>query len=195
LVSESAAPVAFGLAAGSSCFIAVLLGENWTDGAVSLSLLSIAGFFMAMTAPAATVFLSVGKPQLILKITLLFLLLMVPSVFVGADYLGMMGVALVVLAHESCKCVYVLLATSRLVDLESREIFVGLSHSLLSAGLMATGILILALTFTPSLTLLVIMVIIALTIYVPVESYLSHGKLLQDFRDGLHMMRPTRQGP
>jgi PST family polysaccharide transporter len=191
-VAEFSSIVSMGLAAGSTLFVLVLLGDKWEAGVMSLTLLSLAGFFMSLTSPAGNVFISVGRPDLILRITLAFFLPMVPLLVLSAESYGVTGVAAIILGHESCKCIYVVYRAGTLINADVGEM---VSHIVpfVIAGIVA-GLVVLAITILLGTTLvaLLLAILIGMTAYLVLGSVLSKGALLRDIRDGVRVMRVSR---
>lgn len=188
-VSEFSAPIAVGLAGGSAIFVTVLLGERWEAGIESLAVLSIAGYFMAMTSPAGTVFISIGRPDLIFKITLVFLLPMIPLLFVLTDSYGIFGAASVILGHEVAKCAYVVYKAGRLTGLAGRSVVRSILPSVAAA--LSTGAVVYVISVILGLTpiSLVLALSLGLGTYFLIGIPMSKGQLLADARESLATIR------
>jgi len=194
-VSEFAAPVSLGLAGTSGLFISILLGDQWTDGIMSLSLLSIAGFFMAMTSPAANVFISLGRPELIYQITLAVL---VPEILVAtlaASQLGMTGVAATVMVFECVKFLYVVHKAAKLTGMDRRETANEIIPYLASGAVVGAMTLVISQVWGESLPTLVLAIVAGAVIYLALGLVLSRGKLRDDIREILALLRNKQTVP
>ena len=188
-VSNFSAPISMGLAGGSSLFVLVLLGERWEEGVASLTLLSIAGYFMSMTSPAGNVFISIGKPELIFRITLAFLVPMVPLLILAGFEYGIVGVSAVILGHESAKCLYVIHRAGHLTGINASTMLKSILPSV-AAGVLA-GLIVLAtyeLIGVSALALVLAGALGALT-YLVAGNLFSKGMLLVDIREGIRAIR------
>jgi O-antigen/teichoic acid export membrane protein len=191
-VTEFSAPISMGIAGGSAIFVMALLGSRWESGIASLAVLSLAGFFMSITSPAGNVFISIGRSDLIFKITLAFLVPMI-LLMVGAAYAyGMLGVAVVVLGHEGSKCIYVVYKAGRLIGSESGSIIREIYPSVAGGSITGLTVLGIYVFLGASLPTLALAVASGLTIYFVVAQLLSKGALLRDIREGSRIVRKRR---
>ena len=188
-VSEFSAPISMGLAGGSSLFVLVLLGAEWETGIVSLSLLSMSGFFTSLTSPAGNVFISTGRPDLIFRITLVFLIPMVILLVPAAYAYGIVGVSVVILGHESAKCAYVVYRAGRLIDAAPSSLIKGILPSGAAAAVAGIVVLMTGILADISALTLVIAAILGITTYLLLGQLFSKGALLDDIRNGFSAIR------
>jgi len=188
-VSEFSAPISMGLAGGSSLFVMVLLGGKWESGIASLSLLSVSGFFMSMASPAANVFVSMGRPDLIFRTNLQFLVPMALLLVPAAHAYEILGVSAVILGHESTKCVYVIHLAGKLTGAKASSIAKSIMPSVSAA--VAAGLVVLAvnLLVQTSVLGLALAIILGVLTYFLLGQLLSRGAMLRDFREGVRAIR------
>jgi len=194
-VSEFAAPVSLGLAGTSGLFVSVLLGGEWTDGIMSLSLLSIAGFFIAMTSPAANVFISVGRPELIYQITLAVLIPEILVATLAASQLGMTGVAATVMAFECGKFLYVVHKAASLTGMNRMETANEIVPYLASGAAVGAMALAISQLWGVSLPTLVLAIVAGVITYPVLGVIISRGKLRDDIREVLALLRNKQTTP
>lgn len=90
-------PTGFGIIVLAEPLVHVLLGEQWLDAIPLIQVLGIYGIFRASSSNAGAVYLALGLPRLSTFLTLLFLALMVPSLWWLVSMHGMLGAAYAVL--------------------------------------------------------------------------------------------------
>ncbi|MBU0686202.1 MAG: oligosaccharide flippase family protein [Candidatus Thermoplasmatota archaeon] len=183
IVSEFSSLVSFGLAGGSMIFVSVLLGANWEAGITSLSFLALAGLFIAITSPAGNVFLAVGRPELVYRITFAVVIPEIPMMVLAADIWGMTGVSAVVMAFEGVKCLYVMHKTARIVGQHGRDIAYEILPFLFSGGVSGLVALMISWYLGLSLLTLILAASAVVVVFLALGSVLSKGRLLEDLRD------------
>jgi len=72
----------------------VLFGEKWLSAAPTLQILSIYGLFRASIGPGGPLFLSVGKPEILTKLSTLNFILLIGLLFPFSKLAGVQGVAM-----------------------------------------------------------------------------------------------------
>jgi len=72
----------------------VLFGEKWLSAAPTLQILSIYGLFRASIGPGGPLFLSVGKPEILTKLSTLTFILLLGLLFPLSKIAGVQGVAI-----------------------------------------------------------------------------------------------------
>jgi len=185
--------LAFGLAGGAYLFVSVLLGVNWVEGATSLSILSIAGLFISLTSPAANLFISKGKPKLILWLTLGCFIPMIPMLIVGIAFFGIVGASIAVLIYEGSKCFLVLYKAGKLINMRNREIVPEIMPSIIAGLASALCIALLQLFLGVNILSFVIIVGLGFAVYIAIITIASHGKFLEDVKEGMRIIKKVRK--
>lgn len=85
-------PSGAGISAISSSFVPNVLGEKWLDTIPIMQVLAFAGVFFALSNSNA-IYMSLGKPALLSKITLVRLVVYVPTMIIATYYYGPLGAA------------------------------------------------------------------------------------------------------
>ena len=193
ITSGFSALMAFGLSGGAYLFVSVLLGANWIEGATSLAILSIAGLFISLTSPAANLFISKGKPELVLWLTLVCFIPMIPILIVGIAFFGIIGASLAVLIYEGCKCLLVLNKAGKLLDMRNREIIPEILPSIIAGIASALCITLIQLLLGATVITLIIAAGLGLATYIAIITIASHGKFLEDVKEGIRIIRRVRK--
>jgi len=193
ITSGFSALMAFGLAGGAYLFVNVLLGSNWLEGATSLAILSIAGLFISLTSPAANLFISKGKPELVLWLTVICFIPMIPILIVGIAFFGIIGASLAVLIYEGSKCLLVLNKAGKLLDTKSREIIPEILPSIIAGIASALCIALIQQLFGATVIVLILAALLGLATYIAIIIKVSHGKFLEDVKEGMQIIRRVRK--
>jgi len=189
ITSEFSAIMAFGLAGGAYLFVSVLLGDNWIEGATSLAILSIAGLFISLTSPAANLFISKGKPELVFWLTLACIIPMIPILIVSIAFLGIIGASLTVLIYEGGKCLLVLNKAGKLLDVRNRQITSEILPPIIAGMATALCIIMIQLLLGATVIALIIAGGLGLVTYFAIITIASHGKFLEDIKEGIGIVR------
>ena len=97
-------------------FVVVFYGPKWLAAVLPIKIMCLYGLFRALTSMASSVFLSQGKPDIELKLTMVRLLVFVGFIFYGIHY-GIVGVALAVLAYSLVNFFPTLYMSNRLLGI------------------------------------------------------------------------------
>ena len=91
-VSIAIFPLSFGLAILSPELVKVVFGPKWIPTILPMQLLCIAAAFSTIVVTVGPMLLAKGKPGVVMKLSLLRLMLLIPSLLIGARY-GITGLA------------------------------------------------------------------------------------------------------
>lgn len=173
-------PMGFGLAAISPIFVSVLLGSKWTAGAGTLAILSLVGTCSALTSPAGSLFMAMGKPEISWRITAIlfvpYLILLAPA----AIYFGIVGVSILMLAMAATSLVWVLIVSSRLIGIGSGTILRGLLRPIVSAVIMGICVFAASILLAPSILSLAGLIGLGILIYTVAAHYVSNGTIIKE---------------
>jgi len=190
--SEFAGLFSFGIAGASPLFVGAILGEEWSDGVMILSILAIAGYFTALTSPAGNVFVSQRKPQLLYQIALAFLIPLVIFLIIFTNLYGLIGASVVILSHATIMCIYVIHKSGRLLTINTSEILKGVAPSAIAGIATATCLYLLSFELEHSIFSLVIAIIIGIAVYSLLATALSRGRFVKDVEEGIRVIKMKR---
>jgi PST family polysaccharide transporter len=93
LIAWFTLPLSVGMILLAEPLVLVLLGEKWRQAIPLLQVLSAYGAIRSVTSNSGSVYLALGSPGTITKLTLLFLALLLPSSVWGTLQFGVLGAA------------------------------------------------------------------------------------------------------
>jgi PST family polysaccharide transporter len=131
-------PMCLGLFATEPLMLGVF-GPQWGETVPILRLLSLAGLVQSITALPTIVYLSQGRPELQLRVTLLERLVTIPAILAGLGW-GIVGVAAAYLAATIVNAVPSLYLANRLIALPLRALATALAPVLLAGVAMAASV-------------------------------------------------------
>ena len=133
-------PVCLGLFAAATPFVIGVLGPQWREAIPLLRILSLTGLFQSMTVLATSLYLSQGRPDLLLRLTIVQRLTMIAAILVALRW-GLVGIATAQLVSAALNAVPTLFFAGRLVDLPLRTVLAHLWRVFLAGVLMAALVL------------------------------------------------------
>lgn len=158
LVGMIAFPICLGLMIAADPVVRVVFGDQWSDAVPVLRVLALYALVTSIGYHAGDVYKAIGRPDILLKLTILTLILMIPSLLFGAQF-GLAGVAwgyVLVMLIERFVGIYI---STRFIQVSVLEIFSqlgpALKGSLAMAGI-ALGAMYLSAGFLPFVQLLVV---------------------------------------
>jgi PST family polysaccharide transporter len=154
-------PLSLGLLLVADPLVRVAFGEQWLAAIPIVRILSLFVLVRSIGFNAGDVYKAVGRPDILVKLEVLNMVVLVLALWVGA-YFGLIGVACGHLLASLVRMVADLLVASRFVKVSVKEILLQLKPSFLG-GLVLVLLALPALYFTanglPLLRLLVTMMI------------------------------------
>ncbi len=100
-------PLLIGLAAIAPSFVPVAFGDHWTKSVVLIQILAFVGLVRCQMNPIGAALYARGRADLGFKWTLFQTLLLIPCLYLGAKYFGVIGMSLVLLGVQ---CLFVVLS-------------------------------------------------------------------------------------
>lgn len=167
-VQMLAMPISFGLFLAADPIVRVVFGESWLDVIPILRVLSIYSLIYSFSFHVGDIYKAIGKPYLLVRLSILQLVVLVPALFIGAYYYGPIGVAWGHVFTISVKRIAGLLVAMNLVKVKPIEIFSQYKPSFF-AILAMTPVVVVTLYFTATLNILAQLI---LTIAAGVGAYL-----------------------
>ena len=148
LVELIVTPIALGLIVAADPLVRVVFGEEWLDIIPILRVLAGYAWIYSIGFHVGGIYKAVGRPDILLKLSIFSIVIIVPSLLIGAHFFGMIGVAYGHLFAVIVRRVISLVVATRFVNVTVAEIFAQVRASLL-AGL-AMAVLALAVLYLTS---------------------------------------------
>ena len=135
-----AVPVCLGLFIAADPIVRVVFGDQWLEAIPVLRVLAIYAWVYSLGYHVGGFYKAIGRPDILLKLSFLTLVIIVPSLLIGAR-LGIIGVAAGHLVAVLIRRIISLGLATRFVNVSILEIFGELRTSLLGAIVMAPVVL------------------------------------------------------
>lgn len=135
LVGMMAFPICLGLMIAAEPVVLVVFGDQWLDAVPVLRILALYALVTSIGYHAGDVYKAIGRPDILLKLTVMTLVLMVPALLVGAQF-GLLGVAwgyVFVMLIERFVGIYI---STRFIQVSVFEIFAQLLPALKGSVIM-----------------------------------------------------------
>lgn len=114
-------PVMAGMALTASELVPVLLGPNWLEVIFPLQILCILGLFKSVDPLITQAFISIGKANITARYTSLCAVVIPLSVYIGAIYGGLVGVAIGMVVSYPLSSIYLFYAARIHLDFSMRR--------------------------------------------------------------------------
>lgn len=148
VVSIALLPVMIGLACVSEEFVMTVLGEKWLQSALPLALLSLAVPFRGTASLFRQVLGGIGCADLALKSVLVYLLLFLPLVVIGARF-GIMGIVVAVMLTEPLVALVTIQISRRAIATSLFRVALSLRPAITASAAMAVAVLSVKLLLGP----------------------------------------------
>jgi O-antigen/teichoic acid export membrane protein len=135
-----AVPVCLGLCIAADPIVRVVFGDQWLEAIPVLRVLAIYAWVYSLGYHVGGFYKAIGRPDILLKLSLLTLVIIVPSLLIGARF-GIMGVAAGHLVAVLIRRIISLGLATRFVNVSILDIFGELRTSLLGAIVMVPVVL------------------------------------------------------
>lgn len=134
-------PAAVGIALVAPSFVRVFLGTAWLPTVPVMQALAIWGGLRALDSTNFSILYALSRPDLVMKLKLVRVVVIALGIFFAADRYGLLGVAAVLIVAATLVAPLGTYLTLRLIDGSARRFLRNLLHPLIGCGLMA-GVLI-----------------------------------------------------
>lgn len=148
LVELIVTPITLGLIVAADPLVRVVFGEEWLEIIPILRVLAAYAWIYSIGFHVGGIYKAVGRPDILLKLSIFSIVIIVPSLLLGAQFYGVIGVAYGHLFAVIVRRTVSLIVATRFVNVTVAEIFAQVRASLL-AGLAMT-VLALATLFLTS---------------------------------------------
>jgi len=135
-----AVPVCLGLFIAADPIVRVVFGDQWLEAIPVLRVLAIYAWVYSLGYHVGGFYKAIGRPDILLRLSLLTLVIIVPSLLIGARF-GIIGVATGHLVAVLIRRIISLGLATRFVNVSILDIFGELRTSLLGAIVMAPVVL------------------------------------------------------
>jgi O-antigen/teichoic acid export membrane protein len=136
-----AAPMAAGIAMVSDYIVAIFLGPKWQPVILLIQILTLYGLFNLTSANGAALYLSLGRPDLIVWRNLPSVAVLIPALAIGVWTFGVAGAAWALVLSAVVSCVVNFALLHRHLRVSFRALFGGIWRPLVAASGMA-GVLV-----------------------------------------------------
>lgn len=140
-------PIALGLIIAADLLVRVVFGEEWIEIVPILRVLAAFAWIYSIGFHVGGVYKAVGRPDILFKLSVFSIVILVPSLLLGAHYFGLIGVAYGHLFAVIVRRTVSLFVATRFVNVTVTEIFAQI-HASLFAGLAMTVIALATLYIT-----------------------------------------------
>ena len=153
-------PLFFGMAVVAPELVLVLIGSQWIPSILPLRVLCISGAIAVLNIGVPAVFLAKGKPGVNLKLSLLQMGLLIPSLLFAVRY-GILGVSITVSAISLIVWLVRQIFVHQVINLSFKNYLLSLRPALIASLIMTIGLLILRYLlnqfFNPSVLVLLVL--------------------------------------
>jgi PST family polysaccharide transporter len=116
--------------------VRVVFGDQWLEAIPILRVLAIYAWVYSLGYHVGGLYKAVGRPDILLRLSILTLIIIIPSLLIGARF-GIIGVAVGHLVAVLIRRIVSLTLATHFVNVSILEIFAELRSSLLAALVMA----------------------------------------------------------
>jgi O-antigen/teichoic acid export membrane protein len=173
-------PVSIGLAIAAEPIVSVLLGDKWLPAVPALRILAIYTLIKPFGGVSAEALKGIGKPQWNLALGILFMILVVPALILLTRRFGITGAAISMLIAEAVTVVIALAVSTRIVQLDARDLARHLAPSALCCGLLAaalSALLVASRSMAPAASL-ALLVSVGVVVYVSATALFARGVVM-----------------
>lgn len=187
-VSLLAFPMSIGLMMMSREITLTFYGEKWSPIILPIIILSIFGLFRAISSTSGSLFIAIGKPHLLRRITLVQLTVMAVTIYPLTAYYGIIGTSLAVTFAHLISIFLIFIETSRIIDAPIMGILNNVKISLFSSVLMALALAALKLLVFTKILLIntLILIFFGAAIYFAIIEVIKRGYIRQMVKEALY---------
>ena len=135
VVELFAVPVCLGLLIAADPIVRVVFGDQWLEAIPILRVLAIYAWVYSLGYHVGGFYKAIGRPDILLRLSLLTLVIIIPSLIIGARF-GIIGVAIGHLVAVLIRRIISLALATRFVNVSILDIFGELRSSLIGAMVM-----------------------------------------------------------
>ncbi len=140
LVQLFAVPISLGLLITADPIIRVCFGDQWQDAIPMLRLISLYALIYSIGFHAGAVYKAIGRPDILLKLSVLSLAIALPLILFGANY-GVLGIITAQLGAILIRRIVSLVIISRFITVSFTDLVTAIKPSLKSgSALLASSL-------------------------------------------------------
>lgn len=180
LVELIAIPICLGLIIAAEPIVLVVFGSQWVDAIPILRIISLYALVASMGYHVGDVYKAIGRPDILLYMTILTLALLGASLWVGSHY-GLTGIAWAYVAAVFIERVISLFIATRFIKISMKDILSQMIPSVkggLTMGAVTLGVLYLTNDFNPFVQL-VLIVLSGMVSYIGFLWWIERENLIQ----------------
>lgn len=180
LVGMVVVPICFGLWVAADPIVRVLFGDQWLDVIPLLRILAIYAWTYSFGYHVGDIYKAVGRPDILLKLTIFDLVLLVPAMFIGAQF-GLIGIVWGHLIANSIERIVAMYIATRFVKISAMDILDEMKPSFQGAFLMIpVSLIVLYLTSSmyPAVQLILVVISAAIS-YIGILWWVERENLLR----------------
>jgi len=140
LIELLAVPICLGLLIAADPIVRVLFGDQWLDAIPVLRVLAVYAWVYSVGYHIGGLYKAIGRPDILLKLSLLTLVIIVPALLVGSRY-GLIGIAWGHLVAVLIRRIVSLTIATRFIKVSVMDILAELKPSLYGALAMVPATL------------------------------------------------------
>lgn len=173
-------PATFGIIMVSDYFIEAVYGTKWLPSVPILQVLCIYGLVMSFNKMNSTIFLAVGKPEILAKVNYLHLFILIILIYPLTVKYGVYGTSFAVTFSVLISTLYSFSKTCSILHIELYAFFKSTLNAAKGSALMVIFILLLKkwTVGMPSQITLVIIIIIGILIYILYFAIIYRSRLM-----------------
>ena len=137
LIAWFTVPICAGMLVLAEPLVLLLLGEKWRLAIPLIHILVVFGALRSLTSNAGNVYLAVGSPSTITKMTLLFLAILLPCSILGTQRYGAVGAAGAVVVAAALQFLVLARSIAKLLSIRWSEYLAILWRPVLASALLA----------------------------------------------------------
>ena len=143
VISMLALPAGLGVAACADLIVTVFLGSRWAPAVTAVQILGVYGALRGLQSNANAVYLAIGRPRMQSAMMALFIVIMVPGLFILTPRMGHDGAALACLLGTLVAVPVNLVNVSRSLEISIGRLSATIWRPALAATLMAAVVILL----------------------------------------------------
>lgn len=174
-------PMAVGLMILSPQIVMALYGWRWMPSAPVLRILALYAGMRCITHHFGDAYKGTGHPEILSRLTLVWWLLLPPTLIVGSHYGGLIGIAWGRVAAQGVMTILNLIIVMQILNLSLRDLWNSFAPAMEGSMVITIGLLALApfLPVLPARTFLAVMTMSGMVLYAAFL-LLRHRPVLQD---------------
>jgi len=195
MISVITAPLCMGVSAVSPVLVRVALGPDWDAVVVPLSIIAFQGMFNSLITPAANVLISIGKPYFMSGQTAVQAVIIVVGIYPVTNSYGIDGVCYFTTFVSLGVLVYFFFVFRMIFRASTIDVVRPVLPALFGATVMFIAVAYLATLVSPTLTSLLLLIMLATAIYFGLLYVITRGKEIRELLDMIKTLMTKQAEP